>query len=198
MPAVLVLGNKLLNISILQSRTIFLIGRYSFIIFGLLTFFVVNLLAAKEMGYSVDRNIEHYRYYLKEELKSLPKFLSHFPTDTAEECTFYRGIQIDIAVMQLRCRLSEPEINKLTTEYLKNAEYIQEGYDDKRIPFRFRNEKNTGFALLSTDFKVIVIYTESENKSKWAKYYNCGVAINAKRNEVIFWALYNPVVENLR
>ena len=106
--------------------------------------------------------------------------------------------------MQLRCVLPDSEVRKIEKNTVPLAKYLQNGCParngDKSYLFtEFRNMANTAFEPLSDDFLIIVLdigaaWEDSmlggESLELWQKEYSCGIAINKKTNEVIYWATY--------
>lgn len=197
---VILLVGTLISLKFLTSKlpVLFILISMTFAFLSVVV--ALNFVAQKNHYLKVDRNAQQLQNYINRDSKVWPKYLAYFPKEVSpkyQNASFFSGRLYDLTVLQLRCKMSPSEVKNILDTYISKAKYIEDGYNSTAVNkkaywlHKFRNDSNDGFAPLPPHFKVMVLYVDPEaNEPAWQVYYNSGIAVSTKTNEVIYWANY--------
>ncbi len=157
----------------------------------------VNLMATRDHGFYVTRDITEYGALVGTDSPRRRDYVAHFPKDTAEcgkDTQFFWGKNIDVNLLELRCRVQPEKAKEIRTSFEQRAIYEQRGLPyDRWAWVNFRNSNNNGFAELSQTFTIFVLqasFGPGVQAPNWRHTYSSGIALNCHTGDVIYWACF--------
>lgn len=128
------------------------------------------------------------------------EWIGHFPVRVPRNATSVHFYHLQAflqggMILQLRCVLPSEEIESLVTESFDKAKQVQETHGDylgftgpKGLPIPKLCAGEKGCVNWPKGYKIAVFNAKDRAHGSWNHGFSCGVAVNAKRNEVIYWA----------